>query len=144
MPASCSPVTAPSPAWWMPRWRLRSCSECSGVRRCWPGSSRMERTTWPGPRASPHGSLVLSNATLGPDGKDYTAGLGIQQVPAACRGKAAGQLNSCLASQGFHTQILYQPASSFWTFQGIEAGLFIVLAATLVAVAYGMVLARDA
>ena len=94
--------------------------------------------------AAPHGSLVLSNATLGPDGKDYTAGLGIQQVPAACRGKAAGQLNSCLASQGFHTQILYQPASRFWTFQGIEAGLFIVLAATLVAVAYRMVLARDA
>jgi hypothetical protein len=94
--------------------------------------------------AAPHGSLVLSNATLGPDGTDYTAGLGIQQVPAACRGKAAGQLNSCLASHGFHTQILYQPASRFWVFQGIEAGLFIALAAALVAVAYRMVLARDA
>lgn len=94
--------------------------------------------------AAPHGSLVLSNATLGPDGHNYTAGLGIQQVPPACRGNAASQLNSCLASHGFHTQILYQPASRFWTFQAIEAGIFIVLAAALVAVAYRMVLARDA
>jgi hypothetical protein len=94
--------------------------------------------------AAPHGSLVLSNATLGPDGHNYTAGLGIQQVPAACRGKAAGQLNSCLASHGFHTQIIYQSASRFWAFQSIEAGLFIVLAAALVALAYRTVLARDA
>lgn len=97
--------------------------------------------------AAPRGSLVLSNATLGPDGHNYTAGLGIQQVPPACRGngqQAARQLNSCLASHGFHTQILYLPASRFWAFQGIEAGLFIVLAAALIAVAYRMVLARDA
>jgi hypothetical protein len=97
--------------------------------------------------AAPQVALVLSNATLGPDGHNYTAGLGIQQMPAACRGyapQAAGQQNSCLASHGFHTQLLYQPASRFWAFQGIEAGLFLVLAAALVAVAYRMVLARDA
>lgn len=97
--------------------------------------------------AAPHGSLVLSNATLGPDGHNYTAGLGIQQVPAACRPNGqqpAGQLNACLASHGFHTQILYQPASRFWAFQGIEAGIFIVLAAALIAMAYRIVLARDA
>jgi hypothetical protein len=94
--------------------------------------------------AAPHGSLVLSNATLGPDGRNYTAGLGIQQVPAACRGKATGQLNTCLASHGFHAQILYQPASRFWAFQGIETVIFIALAAALVAAAYRMVLARDA
>jgi hypothetical protein len=97
--------------------------------------------------AAPAGSLVLSNATLGPDGQDYTAGLSIQQVPAACRGngqQGPALLNSCLASHGFHTQILYQPASRFWAFQGIEAGIFIVLAAALVAVAYRMVVTRDA
>ena len=97
--------------------------------------------------AAPAGSLALSNATLGPDGQDYTAGLSIQQVPVACRGngqQGPALLNSCLASHGFHTQILYQPASRFWAFQGIEAGIFIVLAAALVAVAYRMVLTRDA
>ncbi len=96
--------------------------------------------------AAPSGSLVLSNTTLGPDGQNYTAGLGIQQVPAACRGygQAARQLNSCLASHGFHTQIIYQSASRFWAFQGIEAGIFILLAAAMIAVTYRMVLARDA
>ena len=97
--------------------------------------------------AAPHGSLVLSNATLGPDGHNYTAGLGFQQIPVACRGygpQAAGQQNSCLASHGFHTQILYQPASRFWAFQGIEAAIFIMLAAALIAAAYRLVLARDA
>jgi hypothetical protein len=97
-------------------------------------------------KAAPHGSLVLSNATLGPDGHNYTVGLGIQQVPPACRGygQQAARFNSCLASHGFHTQILYQPASRFWTFQAIEASIFIVLAAALIAVAYRLVLARDA
>lgn len=97
--------------------------------------------------AVPRGSMVLSNATLGPDGHNYTTGLDISQVPAACRPNgqpAAAQLNACLASHGFHTQILYQPASRFWAFQGIEAGIFIVLAAALIAIAYRTVLARDA
>ena len=97
--------------------------------------------------AAPHGALVLSNATLGPDGRNYTAGLGFQQVPPACRGygpQASGQQNSCLATHGFHTHILYQPASRFWAFQGIETGLFLVLAAALIAVAYRMILTRDA
>jgi hypothetical protein len=97
--------------------------------------------------AGPAGSLILSNATLGPDGRNYTAGLSFQQVPAACRGnghRAPAILNSCLASHGFHTQIVYQPASRFWAFQGIEASVFIVLAAALVAVAYRLVLTRDA
>lgn len=97
--------------------------------------------------AGPRGALILSNATLGPDGHNYTAGLSFQQVPPACRGngqQAAGRLNSCLASHGFHTQILYQPASRFWALQGIEAGFFILLAIALIAVAYRIVLARDA
>jgi hypothetical protein len=97
--------------------------------------------------AGPAGALILSNATLGPDGHNYTTGLSFQAVPAACRGnghQAPAILNSCLAAHGFHTQILYQPANRFWTFQGIEAGIFIVLAAALVAVAYRTVLTRDA
>jgi hypothetical protein len=97
--------------------------------------------------AAPRGALVLSNATLGPDGHNYSAGLGFQQFPAACRAngpQAPRQQNSCLASHGFHTQILYQPAGRFWALQGIEAGIFLVLAAALIAVAYRMVLTQDA
>ena len=48
------------------------------------------------------------------------------------------------ASHGFHQLVTYQPASRFWAFQGIEAAFFVVLAALLIAVAYRMVLRRDA
>jgi hypothetical protein len=39
---------------------------------------------------------------------------------------------------------IYQPADRFWVFQGIETGIFLVLAAALVALAYRMVVTRDA
>lgn len=55
-----------------------------------------------------------------------------------------GQRFTCLSSHGYHTLVTYQPASRFWAFQGIEASIYIVLAAALVALAYRMVLARDA
>ena len=42
------------------------------------------------------------------------------------------------------TLITYQPANRFWAFQGIETGVFLVLAAGLVALAYRMVVTRDA
>jgi hypothetical protein len=35
-------------------------------------------------------------------------------------------------------------AGRFWALQGIEAGIFLVLAAALIAVAYRVVLTRDA
>jgi hypothetical protein len=42
------------------------------------------------------------------------------------------------------TLFIYQPADRFWPFQGIETGIFIMLAAGLVALAYRMVVTRDA
>jgi hypothetical protein len=39
---------------------------------------------------------------------------------------------------------IYQPADRFWIFQGIETGIFIVFTAGLVALAYRMVVSRDA
>jgi hypothetical protein len=49
-----------------------------------------------------------------------------------------------MTAHGFHDLITYQPAGRFWAFQGIEAGIFLVLAAALIAVAFRLVLARDA
>ena len=40
------------------------------------------------------------------------------------------------------TLLTYQPANRFWAFQGIETGVFLVLAAGLVALAYRMVVTR--
>ena len=42
------------------------------------------------------------------------------------------------------TLLTYQPANRFWPFQGIETGVFMMLAAGLVALAYRMVVTHDA
>jgi hypothetical protein len=42
------------------------------------------------------------------------------------------------------TLLTYQPPDRFWTFQGIETGIFLVFAAGAVALAYWMVISRDA
>lgn len=52
---------------------------------------------------------------------------------------------SCRAAlDGFRAFITYQPASRYWTFQGIETGIFIALAALLVTEAAVVLLRRDA
>jgi ABC-type transport system involved in multi-copper enzyme maturation permease subunit len=44
----------------------------------------------------------------------------------------------------FHAYLTYQPADRFWTFQGIETAIFLVLAATLIMVTAVTLLRRDA
>lgn len=44
----------------------------------------------------------------------------------------------------FHAYLTYQPGDRFWAFQGIEAGIFLILAAALIAVTAVMLLRRDA
>jgi hypothetical protein len=46
--------------------------------------------------------------------------------------------------QGSHGLITYQPATRFWVFQGIETGIYLILAVDLIASAYRIVLNRDA
>ena len=57
---------------------------------------------------------------------------------------ARASSSQCLASHGFRQMLTYQPASRFWAFQGIEAAIFVVLAAALVGFAIWWVLGRDA
>ena len=45
------------------------------------------------------------------------------------RGK--GLLGKCLSSHGYHQVLTYQPDGRFWTFQWMEAGIFVLLAAFL-------------
>jgi hypothetical protein len=91
----------------------------------------------------PSGSWVLSNVVTGPGGQHYGS-FTFQDVPAACRVRGPGTSPSCMTAHGFHELITYQPAGRFWAFQGIEAGIFLVLAAALIAVTFRLVLARDA
>jgi hypothetical protein len=86
--------------------------------------------------SAPPGSVVLSTIMIAPDGQHISA----QGAGAAC---GVGS-PSCQSPSVLRTLISYQPPSRFWEFQAIEAGIFLILAAVLVALAYRMVLARDA
>ena len=47
-------------------------------------------------------------------------------------------------AHGIRGYVTYQPASRYWAFQGIETGIFLALAAALIAVAFAVVSRRDA
>jgi len=73
-------------------------------------------------------------------------------IPSVCRdllggqrpGRAAEKIASCLTAHGYRGFITYQPASRYWPFQGIETGIFIILAAALIAVTAIVLNRRDA
>ena len=75
-------------------------------------------------------------------------GIPIGYLPASCaplNGGATKVAPSCAqALARFHGFVTYQPASRYWTFQGIETGIFVLLAAILIAVAAVVLLRRDA
>jgi hypothetical protein len=94
-----------------------------------------------GPLAVPGGSLVQSVAD----------GFPAADVPAACHAylphggsRLTSGLFSCLSSHGYSQYVTYQPAARYWPFQFIEAGIFVVLAAALIAVAFAVINRRDA
>jgi hypothetical protein len=49
-----------------------------------------------------------------------------------------------MQSAGFRQFVSYQPADRYWIFQGIEAGIFVALAAALLAVTFYVIRRRDA
>jgi hypothetical protein len=89
----------------------------------------------------PSGSWMLSSDVL-QNGQSVS---GPVRLPAECFTTASRQASDkCLAQHGLSTLVKYQPASRYWTFQWIESGIFIALAAILVAVAIIAVRRRDA
>jgi hypothetical protein len=73
-------------------------------------------------------------------------GVPISGLPSACQALAfqPPKFSSCLAARGYSGFITYQPAGRYWAFQGIETGIFVLLAAALIAVTAIVVLRRDA
>jgi hypothetical protein len=77
-------------------------------------------------------------------------GTPLSDFPAACQqilnaSQSTGNaLNTCLARAGFQQSFSYQPGYRFWPIQGIETGLYLVLAAALLAVAWLALRRRDA
>jgi hypothetical protein len=105
---------------------------------------------------TPHGAAWVLNSGILGAGAPYTGtgpamGLGstVIAIPAACQPAAAasrnqGQLMACLGAHGYRAFVTYQPASRFWAFQSIETGIFVALAAGLIALAAFVLLRRDA
>ena len=113
---------------------------------------------------SPAGSAwVVSEGVIDKSGHVY-AGQGVfaalvnvpvTAFPASCRSPLYAspdsvtrahlqQALSCLQTAGFRGFTTYQPASRYWPFQGIETGIFLALAAALLAVTFAVIRRRDA
>ena len=71
---------------------------------------------------------------------------GAPAIPASCQ-QAEGQISAtlaCMARLGYRSFTTYQPGYRFWPFQFIETGIFVALAAALIAVTFVVVRRRDA
>jgi hypothetical protein len=97
----------------------------------------------------PHGLV----STTQPHGVGVSVGfngvsVALTNMPSACQSLVFSDprgVFSCLSAHGYRGLfITYQPAGRYWAFQGIETGIFAVLAAALLAVAAIVVLRRDA
>jgi hypothetical protein len=98
----------------------------------------------------------IASGVVGPNGQminqNYTGpvldGIPVSYLPASCAAPAQSGLApppSCVqALTHFRGYLTYQPADRYWTFQGIETGIFLVLAAALIAVTAVVLLRRDA
>ena len=109
------------------------------------------------PVSTPDGSLWLAQGTVGPNGQalqNAWPGLPIDgksvsltNIPAACRallGQGPLRTISCMSAHGYRGYVTYQPANRYWAFQGIETGIFVLLAAALIAVTAIVLHRRDA
>jgi len=97
----------------------------------------------------PNTDWVLSQSITGPGralpgrGTHALAQVTPSNPPCAKHGSSQGLL-SCLNHSGFARVFTYQPGHRFWAFQGIEAAIFLALAALVLGVAYWRVVATDA
>jgi hypothetical protein len=93
------------------------------------------------------GVVSPSGQLIGPQNGPEIANVPLSYVPASCQallrhGDQAGQ--SCVQAAGFRNFVIYQPANRYWAFQGIETGIFVVLAAAAIAVMFAILRDRDA
>jgi hypothetical protein len=104
----------------------------------------------------PGSSWQLAQGVLGPNGQPVPPPNGaaaynipLNFLPASCaplnRGGVTSVASSCAhALTQFRGFVTYQPGNRYWAFQGIETGIFVVLAAALLLVTAVVLLRRDA
>lgn len=88
----------------------------------------------------PSGSWTLKERLVDAAGRSSDGRI---PVPASCR-PILKDASQCLSRLGYHNLVTYQPPSHYWPFQWIESGIFLSLAAVLIAVAVVYTLRRDA
>lgn len=97
----------------------------------------------------------IASGVLGPNGQiaqpngvNYLDGVPVGDLPGSCVQQTRGAFTpppSCTqALAHFRAFLTYQPAGRYWTFQGIETGIFLVLSAALIALTAVVLLRRDA
>jgi hypothetical protein len=105
----------------------------------------------------PGQAWVLAQGAVSRTGQVVPTGWGslYNALPASCQqllpgsptAKSGGSLSdvfSCMQAHGWRGFATYQPATRYWPFQGIETGIYLVLAAALIAVTLVIVRRRDA
>jgi hypothetical protein len=89
----------------------------------------------------PRGSWILKMNLVDASGHPVVGKL---SLPATCAATDRAGVSSCLDRLGYHNLVSYHPASRYWPFQWMEAGLYIALAIGLVILAVVYTLRRDA
>jgi ABC-type transport system involved in multi-copper enzyme maturation permease subunit len=85
----------------------------------------------------------LAKEIMDPSGR--IASNGLASIPAACHNALFdNSVMQCLATHGYRALFIYQPANRFWTFQWMETGIFVALAAACLAFAIGRITRQDA
>jgi hypothetical protein len=97
---------------------------------------------------APKGSyLTVSQGIVGPNGKPPAGLSGYvfngSPVPTVCA-QTVQNPAPCMTAHGYRAYLSYQPASRFWAFQGIEFGIYVVLAAVLLGITFWVLKRRDA
>jgi hypothetical protein len=105
---------------------------------------------------TPPGSYwQVASGVIGPNGRSlpqpndvpYFDGIPVGYLPSPCATAVNGPSSptpACTQALSHYRSFLtYQPADRYWPFQGIESGIFLALAAALVAVTAVVLLRRD-
>jgi hypothetical protein len=98
----------------------------------------------------PNGQLLAQNSTGGGFSAGFD-GVPVSSLPHACQSlaqsaspSAINAANRCLDAAGYRAYYSYQPLSRYWAFQGIETGIYVAVAAALIAVSFYVIRHRDA
>ncbi len=82
------------------------------------------------------------------DGSMIAPNVSSNAVPASCQSAGGsndpGPVLHCMQATGYRQFMTFQPGTRYWPFQFIETGIFVVLAAALIAVTFAVINRRDA